>query len=119
MQLVQLKVKRGFNFGLPDEFTAENQIKTAIVNISLSNELICGNVSIDQFGNIEKYMNGIYQLVITEWNDMKNLDFKGKEEGNKKILSNWDNRLKNIVDNSSENTLFIVISGEGDIETAD
>ena len=50
---------------------------------------------------------------------MKNLDFKGKEEGNKKILSNWDNRLKNIVDNSSENTLFIVISGEGDIETAD
>ena len=128
MKLVELKIAKGPNFGIPDcvyqekhifELIGANELKTVVVDTHLSRELVRGNVSIDHSANVEKYINSSINLVVCEWKDIQKLDINNKKEGKNKILTDWDSRVQKMVENSSENSLFVLMSGEGDTLLAD
>lgn len=127
MQLVQLKVARGFQFGIPDciyseknlfETTAQNEVKSVIVGMNMQKELIRGNVSVDYAGDVEKYVGGEFGLVITEWNELKRIGIDAKGPKVVEVIGEWDRKIRAMVENSSAESLFIILSGEGDVELA-
>ena len=100
------------------EATAQSHIKTVMVGFRAPRELIRGNVSIDHGENINKYIGSEFSLVFAEWNDIKRLGIENREVGIKRVLANWDEKIRNMIEQSSDSCLFIIVSGEGDVEMA-
>jgi hypothetical protein len=114
-------------FGVPDCVYKEKNLfdvlapcskKTALVGVRADSRVVRGNVSIDHSTCIEKYIDSEYSLVITEWTDIKLSGIDSRSDQIPKIISQWDERISQMVSKSPDTILFIILSGEGDTKLA-
>ena len=86
-----------------------------LVNIVPSKDLIRGNISVDPTGNVEKYINQDYTLIITEWKELlEKSNYNERSQDLAAVLKEWNSRLQALSEQADEHTGFIILSGDGD-----
>lgn len=130
MQLVQLKLQNGSNFGLPakrrrprslfTQLSLEHK-KSVVTGSDFPSSLIEGNVSVDLKGSLAKYLDSDYDLVLGEWNNIKDCKLLGepREAFISEVLSQWDCELQSLLHAAAPGTGFILANGQGDTYLAE